>query len=70
MTTLFCDLVAFTAMSEAADPEDIDAVVGVYRVPAVHEDDLECTVRAAGLVRAFDGPRPDGPCTEPQKCAI
>ena len=25
VTTLFCDLVAFTAMSEAADPEDVDA---------------------------------------------
>ena len=24
VTTLFCDLVAFTAMSEAADPEDVD----------------------------------------------
>ena len=66
VTTLFCDLVAFTAMSEAADPEDVDAVlrtyhaaarkvieshggtvekfigdavVGVFGVPAAHEDD-------------------------------
>jgi class 3 adenylate cyclase len=23
----FCDLVGFTAMSEAADPEDVDAVL-------------------------------------------
>ena len=30
VTTLFCDLVAFTAMSEAADPEDVDALLGDY----------------------------------------
>ena len=30
VTTLFCDLVAFTAMSEAADPEDVDALLGEY----------------------------------------
>ena len=30
VTTLFCDLVAFTAMSEAADPEDVDRVLGEY----------------------------------------
>jgi len=27
VTTLFCDLVAFTAMSETADPEDVDALL-------------------------------------------
>ena len=27
VTTLFCDLVGFTAMSEAADPEDVDALL-------------------------------------------
>ena len=27
VTTLFCDLVGFTAMSETADPEDVDAVL-------------------------------------------
>jgi len=48
-----------------------DTVVGVHRVPARHEDDLEGTVRAAGLVRALDGlTRSHGPCAEPQKCAI
>ncbi|HEY8018711.1 MAG TPA: adenylate/guanylate cyclase domain-containing protein, partial [Actinomycetota bacterium] len=74
VTALFCDLVGFTATSEAADPEDIDrmltayaamarerieayggvvekfigdAVVGIFGVPAAHEDDPERAVRAA-----------------------
>ena len=74
VTVLFCDLVGFTAMSENADPEDIDAclrafaalarevieryggsvekfigdaVVGIFGVPAVHEDDPERAVRCA-----------------------
>ena len=33
VTTLFCDLVAFTAMSEIADPEDVDAYSGPSRSP-------------------------------------
>jgi class 3 adenylate cyclase/tetratricopeptide (TPR) repeat protein len=73
VTALFCDLVGFTASSESADPEDVDAmlsryflmaqaaienfggvvekyigdaVVGVFGVPAAHEDDPERAVRA------------------------
>src|SRR6266487_190731 len=72
VTSLFCDLVGFTATSESADPEDVDkmlasyfavartqieahggvvekfigdAVVGVFGVPAAHEDDPERAVR-------------------------
>ena len=73
VTTLFCDLVGFTAISECNDPELVDAmlrryyaavrrviesyggvvekfigdaVVAVFGVPALHEDDPERAVRA------------------------
>jgi class 3 adenylate cyclase/tetratricopeptide (TPR) repeat protein len=73
ITSLFCDLIGFTATSESADPEDVDqmlsaysamariqieahggvvekfigdAVVGIFGVPAAHEDDPERAVRA------------------------
>ena len=73
VTTLFCDLVGFTALSERNDPEVIDAflrryyavarkavesyggtvekyigdaVVAVFGVPSLHEDDPERAVRA------------------------
>src|SRR4051812_16077300 len=83
VTALFCDLVGFTASSEAADPEDVDrmlteyfamakasieafggvvekfigdAIVGVFGVPAAHEDDPERAVRAGlRIVEAAEG---------------
>ena len=34
VTTLFCDLVGFTASSEAADPEDVDRMLSAYSAMA------------------------------------
>ena len=95
VTTLFCDLVGFTAMSEAADPEDVDAVlrryhaaarsvieshggtvekyigdavVGVFGVPVVHEDDSERAVRAGLRIVEAIAVRP-APTVGRSRCA-
>jgi class 3 adenylate cyclase len=34
VTSLFCDLVGFTASSEAADPEDVDRMLAAYSAMA------------------------------------
>src|SRR5271157_2089415 len=78
VTTMFCDLVDFTAICEEADSEDVDrllrefyalarhaieifggvvekyvgdAVVGIFGVPAAHEDDAERAVHTALRLR-------------------
>src|SRR4051812_31121297 len=96
VTALFCDLVGFTSLSEAADPEDLDralstyfelargqierhggvvekfigdAVVGVFGVPVVHEDDPERAVRAA-LRIAEDAEGVKGPGGAPLRLRV
>jgi class 3 adenylate cyclase/tetratricopeptide (TPR) repeat protein len=54
VTTLFCDLVGFTAMSEAADPEDVDALLRAYgaavrKVVEIHGGTVEKYVGDAVL---------------------
>jgi len=34
ITSLFCDLIGFTAASESADPEDVDAMLSAYAAMA------------------------------------
>ena len=50
MSVLFCDLVGFTAASEAADPEDVRARIRPYHASLRHE--LE---RYGGTVEKFIG---------------
>ncbi len=85
VTIMFCDLVDFTGLCEAADAEDVDrllrafyalaraaieiygglvekfvgdAVVGIFGVPAAHEDDAERAVLAALRLRERLGDLP------------
>ena len=50
MTVLFCDLVGFTAASEAADPEDVRARIRPYHARLRQEID-----RYGGTVEKFIG---------------
>lgn len=50
VTALFCDLVGFTAMSESADPEDIDRILNGYFEMARREIE-----RHGGTVEKFIG---------------
>ena len=50
MTVLFCDLVGFTAASEAADPEDVRARIRPYHARLRHEIE-----RYSGTVEKFIG---------------
>ncbi len=50
VTTLFCDLVGFTAMSEVADPEDVDVLLRSYHAAARQVIDLH-----GGTVEKFIG---------------
>ena len=57
VTTLFCDLVAFTAMSEAADPEDVDRLLNEYSLLA--RSAIESHGGTVDETRS-GGQRPDG----------
>jgi class 3 adenylate cyclase/tetratricopeptide (TPR) repeat protein len=50
VTALFCDLVGFTATSEAADPEDVDRMLSGYAAMARREIE-----RHGGVVEKFIG---------------
>ncbi len=50
VTVLFCDLVGFTALSEQADPEDVDRVLRDYAQVARHATEIH-----GGVVEKFIG---------------
>ena len=50
MTALFCDLVGFTALSESADPEDVNTMLDTYR--RWHAAQIE---NHGGVVQKFIG---------------
>jgi class 3 adenylate cyclase len=50
VTALFCDLIAFTATSESADPEDVDKMLAAYS--AVARNQIEAH---GGVVEKFIG---------------
>ena len=50
VTALFCDLVGFTSLSEAADPEDVDRMLAGYFALARREIE-----RHGGTVEKFIG---------------
>jgi len=50
VTALFCDLAGFTAISEAADPEDVDRMLSGYEATARREIE-----RHGGVVEKFIG---------------
>ena len=53
VTTLFCDLVGFTAMSESADPEDLDALLRAYHAAARKVVEAGRGQGGAGLVQGL-----------------
>ena len=50
VTTLFCDLVGFTRLSENADPEDVDSMLRQYAAAASHAVEIH-----GGVVEKFIG---------------
>ena len=50
ITSLFCDLIGFTASSESADPEDVDQMLSAYSAMARHQIEAH-----GGVVEKFIG---------------
>jgi len=50
VTTLFCDVVGFTRLSENADPEDVDRMLREYAAVASHAVEIH-----GGIVEKFIG---------------